>query len=187
MSVESYPYVDGSLMEMSAIIQRPPSFSRPYGGVLSPYSPTHPSCSVLCQHPTAPSSHRTLLSVTRTAWVRDTRAMCVLTRVPCVRWHACRVCADTRAMCVLTRVPCVCWHACHVSTNTRAMCALTRVPCVCWHACHVCADTRVKCVLTRVPCVCWHACQVCTDTRAMCVLTRVSSVYWHYHTTRSPS
>ena len=62
-------------MDLSVSVQRAPSLSRPYGGLRSPYKGSHPSCSVLCQHPTAPPTHRTLLAATRSAWVTAPRLL----------------------------------------------------------------------------------------------------------------
>lgn len=57
-------------MEFIQIVQRPAYSQRPYGVLRSPYI-EHPGCSVLCNHPTAPHSHRALLNVTRASWVSD--------------------------------------------------------------------------------------------------------------------
>lgn len=60
-------------MEFIQIVQRPAYSQRPYGVLRSPYI-EHPGCSVLCNHPTAPHSHRALLNVTRASWLQEVRA-----------------------------------------------------------------------------------------------------------------
>ncbi|XP_042858655.1 uncharacterized protein LOC122244738 [Penaeus japonicus] len=62
-----------STMEFIQIVQRPAYSQRPYGVLRSPYI-EHPGCSVLCNHPTAPHSHRALLNVTRASWLQEVRA-----------------------------------------------------------------------------------------------------------------
>ena len=57
-------------MEYIQIVQRPPFSHRPYGLLRSPYS-EHPTCSVLCHHPTAPHTHRSLIHLTRASWVSN--------------------------------------------------------------------------------------------------------------------
>ncbi|XP_071547583.1 uncharacterized protein [Panulirus ornatus] len=60
-------------MEYIQIVQRPAYSHRPYGAVRSPYT-DHPGCSVLCNHPTAPHTHRNLLNLTRASWLQEVRA-----------------------------------------------------------------------------------------------------------------
>ncbi|KAG0728687.1 hypothetical protein GWK47_031955 [Chionoecetes opilio] len=60
-------------MEYIQIVQRPPFSHRPYGLLRSPYS-DHPTCSVLCHHPTAPHTHRSLIHLTRASWLAEVRA-----------------------------------------------------------------------------------------------------------------
>ncbi|XP_063842223.1 uncharacterized protein LOC135089965 [Scylla paramamosain] len=61
------------IMEYIQIVQRPPFSHRPYGLLRSPYT-EHPTCSVLCHHPTAPHTHRSLIHLTRASWLAEVRA-----------------------------------------------------------------------------------------------------------------
>ncbi|KAG7154842.1 hypothetical protein Hamer_G025383 [Homarus americanus] len=60
-------------MNYIQIVQRPAYSQRPYGVIRSPYT-EHPGCSVLCNHPTAPHTHRNLLNLTRASWLQEVRA-----------------------------------------------------------------------------------------------------------------
>ncbi|XP_068249027.1 uncharacterized protein [Palaemon carinicauda] len=60
-------------MEFIQIVQRPAYAHRPYGVLRSPYN-EHPGCSVLCNHPTAPHTHRNLLNLTRASWLQEVRS-----------------------------------------------------------------------------------------------------------------
>ena len=58
-------------MEFIQIVHKPVYAQRPYGGLRSPYNEVHPGCSLLCNHPTAPTHHRSLLTLTRASWVNN--------------------------------------------------------------------------------------------------------------------